>query len=1178
MQRRYPQTRANEKYEVISARALGVRLSPMVIMEPGIFHHPEKECNSTSILCLSTIQSGRREDRFLSVMDQKKQGFVDNPTWYKEAVVYQLHVKSFADSNGDGIGDFAGLTQKLDYLERLGATAIWLLPFYPSPLRDDGYDTADYLSINPMYGTLRHFKKFLKEAHQRGMKVITELVINHTSDQHAWFQKSRAARPGSYWREFYVWSDTPDKYRDARIIFRDFESSNWAWDPVAKAYFWHRFYSHQPDLNFENPRVHDAVAKVIDFWMEMGVDGMRLDAVPYLYEEDGSSCENLPQTYEYLKKLRAHVDARFSDRMLLAEANQWPEDAAAYFGNGDMCHMAFHFPLMPRMFMSLQMEDSFPIIDIMEQTPRIPDNAQWMVFLRNHDELTLEMVTDEERDYMYRFYASDPVSRINLGIRRRLAPLMNNSRRRIELMNIMLFSLPGTPVIYYGDEIGMGDNHYLGDRNGVRTPMQWNGDRNAGFSSANPQRLQLPIIIDPEYHFETVNVETQEHSPSSLMWWMRRVVEMRKRYRAFARGDIEFLASENSSVLAFIRKYEEEVMLVVINLSRFAQAVRLDLSDYAGYVPEDIFSNNQFPSITHNPYVLTMSFHDYFWLELKPVEVTEEQTSEKLLPELYVPTRWSSLFNGRSRAKLESSILPDYLRRRTSAGIRPLPIKSVKIDDTLEIKEDGGTAAVVLLLTVRHSRGAVETIFLPVCYSSEERIRSTTKANAGLIIAKLAGAQHGYIHDGVYHQRFYHAVARIAAGKRRHNGAHGALIGSAERGYKSAISTSWKERIQRLKTGVRNVTVSLGNSICVKSYRRLSEGTNPELEVLGHLRAAPSMKGFIPPLAGEVTYEGKRGTRYTIATLTEYVPHSGDARQQAVISATKFYEAIAALLSESAETEPVFTNLSVEQHPEVNEHVRKRMGIFPSSAELLGRRTGLMHEALMGAPENKPFAPEPYTMLFQRSLFQSLQATIKRAFAGVRRAMKTMDEETLDLAQQGLAREEKLYSIVSVLKQKQYKCSKIRIHGDYALDQLLNLGNDYAVKDFEGHGDLAISERRLKRSPLRDVASLVYSLHDAALVALYERVKISSEGIRDLGPWATEWWMASSSALLGVYYEETARTGLVPVSPTDFLELLRVFLIERASRDLIESATNRPEGIGIGLRALDTYALLDGAG
>ncbi|MBX6340880.1 MAG: maltose alpha-D-glucosyltransferase, partial [Thermomicrobiaceae bacterium] len=544
-----------------------------------------------------------------------------DPLWYKDAIIYELHVRAFYDSNGDGIGDFRGLIEKLDYLRDLGVTAIWLLPFYPSPLRDDGYDIADYTNVNPAYGTLRDVRQLVREAHRRGLHVITELVCNHTSDQHPWFQRARRARPGTSTRNFYVWSDTTEKYKEARVIFKDFESSNWTWDPVAGAYYWHRFYSHQPDLNFDNPRVQQALFRVLDFWLEMGIDGLRLDAVPYLFEREGTNGENLPETHDFLKKLRRHVDEHFQHRMLLAEANQWPEEAVAYFGDGDECHMAFHFPLMPRMFMAIYMEDRFPIIDILNQTPPIPDSAQWALFLRNHDELTLEMVTDEERDYMYRVYATDPRARINLGIRRRLAPLLGNNRRRIELMNGLLFSLPGTPVIYYGDEIGMGDNIYLGDRNGVRTPMQWSADRNAGFSDAPRQSLYLPVISDAEYHYEAVNVEAQQNNPSSLLWWMKRLIALRKRYQAFGRGSLEFLQPENRKVLVFLRRYGDEQILVVANLSRFAQAVELDLSAHRGMVPVEMFGQVEFPPIGELPYFLTLGPHSFYWFRLEQPRV-----------------------------------------------------------------------------------------------------------------------------------------------------------------------------------------------------------------------------------------------------------------------------------------------------------------------------------------------------------------------------------------------------------------------------------------------------------------------------------------------------------------------------------------------------------------------------
>src|SRR6478609_8395469 len=540
----------------------------------------------------------------------------NDPLWYKDAIVYEVHVRAFYDESGDGMGDFAGLTRKLDYLQDLGVTAIWVLPFCPSPWRDDGYDISDYANVHPAYGTLRDFQNFLKEAHARGLRVISELVLNHTSDQHAWFQRSRRAAPGSRWRNYYVWSDSAERYKEARIIFKDFETSNWTWDPVAKAYYWHRFYSHQPDLNFDNPEVRTAMLNAVDFWLDMGVDGLRLDAVPYLFEREGTNCENLPETHAFLRDVRAHIDEKYNDRMLLAEANQWPEDAVAYFGDGDECNMAYHFPLMPRMFMAVRMEDRYPLVDILAQTPPIPDGCQWAIFLRNHDELTLEMVTDEERDYMYRTYADDPQARINLGIRRRLAPLLGNDRRVIELVNALLLSLPGTPVIYYGDELGMGDNIYLGDRNGVRTPMQWSLDRNGGFSRANPQQLYLPVVSDPEYG--AVNVESQQGNSNSLLWWMKRLMALRKRYQAFGRGSLEFLYPENRKVLAYLREHGEERILVVANLSRRAQYVEIDLRRFEGLTPEELVGHSQFPAIGERPYPLALGPHDFYVFVLHP--------------------------------------------------------------------------------------------------------------------------------------------------------------------------------------------------------------------------------------------------------------------------------------------------------------------------------------------------------------------------------------------------------------------------------------------------------------------------------------------------------------------------------------------------------------------------------
>ena len=653
-----------------------------------------------------------------------------DPRWYKDAIIYELHVRAFHDSLGDGYGDFRGLTRKLDYLEDLGITAIWLLPFYPSPLKDDGYDIADYTGIHPQYGKMEDFKEFLAEAHRRGIRVITEMVINHTSDQHPWFQRARLSPKGSPEREFYVWSDTPEKYADARIIFKDFEPSNWSWDPVAKQYYWHRFYSHQPDLNFDNPAVWNAIFPLVDYWFEMGVDGMRLDAIPYLYEREGTNCENLPETHTFLKALRAHVDKKFPGRMFLAEANQWPEEAVTYFGDGDECHMAFHFPVMPRLFMALHQEDRFPVLDILDQTPAIPESCQWCLFLRNHDELTLEMVTDEERDYMYRAYAQDRTARINLGIRHRLAPLLKSDRRRIELMNALLFSLPGTPVVYYGDEIGMGDNIFLGDRNGVRTPMQWSADRNAGFSRANPQRLYLPIIIDPEYHYEAINVEAQQNNASSLLWWMKRLISLRKQFKAFGRGTIRFLRPDNAKVLAFIREYQDERILVVANLSRFVQFVELDLREYAGVVPEEVFGRTPFPKVGEVPYLLTQSPHAFYWFVLKPAPAggptapTSGSTTDiNLLPWLPANRQLAAHFDRSNWDDLEA-LVPGFLRRRRVETGRGT-LSAARLLDVFPVKA-GETEVWFLIVRLEFRTGIPETQAVPPTGTSRAPLRTVS--------------------------------------------------------------------------------------------------------------------------------------------------------------------------------------------------------------------------------------------------------------------------------------------------------------------------------------------------------------------------------------------------------------------------------------------------------------------
>ncbi|HWQ14049.1 MAG TPA: maltose alpha-D-glucosyltransferase, partial [Roseiflexaceae bacterium] len=818
-----------------------------------------------------------------------------DPLWYKDAIIYELHVRAFYDSDGDGIGDFKGLTEKLDYLQDLGVTAVWVLPFYPSPLKDDGYDIADYTAVNPVYGDMKDVRAFIREAHRRGLQVITELVCNHTSDQHPWFQRARRAPPGSSLRNFYVWSDTPTRYKETRIIFKDFEPSNWTFDHVAGAYYWHRFYHHQPDLNFDNPAVHRAIFQVLDFWMKMGVDGLRLDAIPYLYERDGTSNENLPETHAFLKKLRRYIDERYTNRMLLSEANQWPEDVVHYFGDGDECHMNFHFPLMPRLYMAIYMESRFPIIDILNQTPPIPESAQWALFLRNHDELTLEMVTDEERDYMWRVYADDPRARINLGIRRRLAPLLQNNRRRIELMNGLLLSLPGTPVLYYGDEIGMGDNIYLGDRNGVRTPMQWSPDRNAGFSQANRQQLYLPVITDPEYHYEAVNVATQQRNPSSLLWWMKRLIALRKRYRAFGRGSIAFLHPENRKVLAFVRSYEEERILVVANLSRFAQGVELDLAEFRGLAPVELFGRVSFPPIDERPYFVTLGPHEFFWFALEPVAPDIARAERGALPTLATDGKWEGMLAGERAA----SALADYIRSRPwfqGAGRR---LKEAVLAGVLPIP---GVQARLALVRLDYTEGDPQMYAAPLAFAAGETAeRLRRDAPQALIAAARAGGAEGVLYDAIYDPATVRALVETVAGRRRVPATRGVLVGTALRAIRPADVAAAEGHLTYLED--RNTTVLLGDRLVLKLFRRLDEGMHPELE-LGRALAEDARFPHVAPLAGSLEYRPERDEPIALVVLHRYVPNEGDARQKALDALGLFLEQQAAAGPEAPLPEP----------------------------------------------------------------------------------------------------------------------------------------------------------------------------------------------------------------------------------------------------------------------------------
>jgi maltose alpha-D-glucosyltransferase/alpha-amylase len=1087
----------------------------------------------------------------------------DNPQWYKDAVVYEVHVRAFCDGNGDGIGDFPGLTEKLDYLQDLGVTVLWLLPFYPSPLKDDGYDLADYHNIHADYGTLHDFKHFLYEAHERGIRVITELVINHTSDQHPWFQRARVAKPGSRARDFYVWNDNQDKYQEARIIFKDFELSNWSWDPVAKAYFWHRFYSHQPDLNFDNPDVRKALMGVLDFWLEMGVDGMRLDAVPYLYEREGTNCENLAETHNFLKQLRQYIDKKYHNRMLLAEANQWPEDAVTYFGSGDECHMAFHFPVMPRLFMSVHMEDRFPIIDILDQTPAIPDSCQWALFLRNHDELTLEMVTDEDRDYMYKVYATDPRARINLGIRRRLAPLLGNNRRKMELLNSLLFSLPGTPVIYYGDELGMGDNIYLGDRNGVRTPMQWSADRNAGFSRANPQRLYLPVIIDPEHHYETVNVEAQQQNPSSLLWWMKRLVLLRKNYQSFGRGSLEFLYPDNHKVLVFIRRFQDEIILVVANLSRFVNYVELDLAAYKGMVPVELFGHTRFPTIGELPYFLTLGPHSFYWFKLEQARISETRSAaEGFEPaRLEIADSWENILYGRARAALERAF-PDYLLTCRWFGGKAQPIRSVRNVDIVPFSIDSVTAFFTTW-EVQYTGGPPETYLLPLAFAAGDRAFELRQTHPQSVVAQLkikdkSVETEGVLYDALYDPQFCKALLASVKRGRRLKGDNAEIHAQPSKSFRTLAGDAEATLEPSLMRGEQsNTSIVYGDRFILKFFRRASEGLNPDVEI-GRFITEKTAFANVPPLAGFLEMRKQQGEPATLGILQGLVINQGDAWHYTLDSLGRYFEEV--LTRHPGPEASVIpgkplAEVAAQETPQL---VRELMGPYLSSALLLGQRTGELHKALASDVKDPAFAPEPFTALYRRSLYQSFRTLADQSLSLLETRLPGLPEQTRPEAAKILKLESAIIDRLRQILDRKMTGSRIRIHGDFHLGQVLYTGKDFVIIDFEGEPARPITERRLKRSPLRDVAGMLRSFNYAALSKLRNN-SVRPEDAAQLKPWARFWDFWVSASFVKGYLETTTNASFLPKSQDEFNLMLSIYVLEKAIYELAYELNNRPD-------------------
>ncbi|HEY2210227.1 MAG TPA: maltose alpha-D-glucosyltransferase [Bradyrhizobium sp.] len=1066
--------------------------------------------------------------------------------WYKDAIIYQLHVKAFADSNNDGIGDFAGLTEKLGYLQDLGVTALWLLPFYPSPGRDDGYDIADYGAINSDFGTMKDFRRFIIEAKRRGLRVITELVINHTSDQHQWFKRARRSDPKSSARNWYVWSDTDQKYLGTRIIFTDTEKSNWTWDPEAGQFYWHRFFSHQPDLNFDNPRVVSAIVQVMKRWLDAGVDGFRLDAIPYLCEREGTSNENLPETHAIIKKLRAELDAYAKGKLLLAEANQWPEDVQEYFGRGDECHMAYHFPLMPRIYMAIAQEDRFPITDILRQTPDIPSNCQWALFLRNHDELTLEMVTDVERDYLWSTYANDPRARINVGIRRRLAPLMDNDRRKIELMNSLLLSFPGTPIIYYGDEIGMGDNIYLGDRNGVRTPMQWTPDRNGGFSRADPARLYAPTIMDPVYGYEAVNVEAQSRSLSSLLSATKRLISVRKSTLAFGRGTLTFIRPVNRSVLAYVRQYGDEVILCVANLSRSAQATELDLSVWKDRIPLEMLGRTRFPAIGELPYMIMLAPYGFYWFQLKERDKSEH-VAPSIAPEfetLVIPlgATWMSL--ARTRGVFEREVLPGYLARtrwypeRSAKAIQPTLTSAIPFCDIgdnrpwlafFEATQRGETARYVLPMRIEWVRF--------------DRERYNPRAFA----AVRQGAREGTLLDVATDPIFIALLLRnlintLTVEENSFSLEFRPTSKLADRPIKQP------EHIRAVEAEQSNSTALVDNDYVVKVYRKLECGINPEIEIGWFLT---EVAGFAntPALLGSVELvEGDK--KSAVAIVHAFVANQGDA-----------WTVTSAYLDRFVDEQRL---LATSEHPGESEEQVPYLRYMSQ----IGRRVAEMHLALAGSDEFADFAPEPIRLGDVEHWIKNMIGSAERVFDALEQRRDAIKEGDRLLVNQVLTQRATLLDRLGALLPSGIGGMNIRHHGDFHLGQILIVKDDIFIIDFEGEPRRALNERRRKAPAARDVAGLIRSIDYSATAALERALKVAPDEQGKLGAALAEWRDRSTAAFLAAYREVMTNQRLWPADPQAAEQMLNFFLLEKAFYEIEYELAHRPEWLRVPLTGM----------
>jgi maltose alpha-D-glucosyltransferase/alpha-amylase len=1060
--------------------------------------------------------------------------------WYKDAIIYQLHVKSFFDGNNDGIGDFPGLISKLDYIADLGVNAIWILPFYPSPRFDDGYDISGYRDVHPDYGTLADFRRFVRAAHARDIRVITDLEVNHTSDQHPWFQRARRAKPGSSSRNFYVWSDSDQKYAGTRIILVDTERSNWTWDAGAGAYYWHRFSSHQPDLNFDNPQVLKAVLGVIRFWLGLGVDGLRLASVPYLIEREGTSNENLPETHQILKRIRAELDANFADRMLLAEVNQWPEDVKMYFGDGDECHMAFNFPLMPRMYMAIAREDRFPISDIIRQTPPVPDTCQWAIFLRNHDELTLEMVTDNERDFLWQTYAADQRARINLGIRRRLAPLLEGDRRRVELMNSLLLSMPGTPVIYYGDEIGMGDNIHLGDRDGVRTPMQWSPDRNGGFSHVDPAALILPAALDPLYGYGAVNVEAQRRDPHSILNWTRRMLAIRKSHPAFGRGTLTLLSPKNRKVLAYIREHEGETLLCVANVAHSSQAVELDLSQFAGRVPVELSAGSSFPPIGQLTYLLTVPAFGFYWFALATADdqPTWHTPAPEPLPEFVTMIVRGSLVKAlvSPAAKLvEEEALPQYIAKRRWFGLRDQPIKAVRITHLVNIGDD---VEEILLTAVEVKTPELTTRWLlPLAVLWEDQ-PSTSLPNMLAVARVRRGRRVGLLTDAFALPSFAHRFVTCLALGKEFTSDDGVLRFQSTDTGRGPLEASLKAEVNLLAAEKSNSLLTIGDIAMLKIYRRISAGEHPEAEMGRYLTA----EGFThaPALLGNVVRVASDGTPFTLAIALGFVRNEGDA-----------WSWILDRLSRALDTLAPATGADT---PEAD-----LLSDCEAIVGAIGKRLGELHAILLRETSDPAFAPKVADASDAANWARKTEERIQTAFEAISRLQTWERDRDRDRAQALLSQREGIVAAVRNLAKSGAGTLMTRIHGDFHLGQVLVADGDAHIIDFEGEPGASIAERRAKTSPLRDVAGLLRSIDYVGATFIDRgRVGVVPVDATQRDQLIAQFRTRAVTAFLQGYWEATASYNGAAAH-----NLLNLFLIEKAAYEIAYEAAHRPTWIGV---------------